>query len=144
MALSVLFSFAFASAMATAVHPATLGMTTPKPGCLWGGKMWPAGQQFKPNPCTFCNCVDGRAACAVADCAPPQCVDYVRDPNQCCPKCPNGSNCRAPDGTIIPAGKNVHINANTVCSCAGSGGFMMTSDALCSVTDHTVTPQVVN
>ncbi|XP_035676845.1 uncharacterized protein LOC118415970 [Branchiostoma floridae] len=49
------------------------------------------------------------------DCPCPPCVDDVRDPDRCCPSCPNGANCYAM-GTIIPAGRDVHVNGYT-CRC---------------------------
>ncbi|PVD39502.1 hypothetical protein C0Q70_02136 [Pomacea canaliculata] len=96
-------------------------LTTPGSVCTWNGHTFSEGEQYKPDPCTFCFCRDGRAACAVADCMMPSCVDPVRQPDKCCPVCPNGQNCRAFDGSIIPAGKQVKINDGTTCVCPTGG-----------------------
>ncbi|XP_076464742.1 von Willebrand factor C domain-containing protein 2-like [Babylonia areolata] len=101
-------------------------------GCTWQGKHYPEGHSFSPDPCTSCQCSGGQAMCAVMDCMMPACVDMVHSPDQCCPTCPNGPNCRAPDGTIIPAGQEVKIDSSTTCRCEQSH-FMMNSDAVCMV-----------
>ena len=45
---------------------------------------------WKPDPCTFCSCVNGRPRCFIVDCAPPPCSNFEVPPGQCCPVCPNG------------------------------------------------------
>ncbi|KAK7471528.1 hypothetical protein BaRGS_00035808 [Batillaria attramentaria] len=125
--LSLLASFVVAAHSAIITTPALAA------GCEWQGKWYAEGQQFNPDPCTFCNCQNGRAMCAVADCMMPACVDSKRDPTQCCPVCPNGNNCRAPDGTIIPAGQEVQLDAHTTCRCS-SQPFLFTGDAVCTKT----------
>ena len=45
---------------------------------------------WRPNPCTFCSCVNGQPRCVIQDCAFPPCSNYVVPPGQCCPVCPNG------------------------------------------------------
>ncbi|KAK6195228.1 hypothetical protein SNE40_000699 [Patella caerulea] len=84
--------------------------------CEWNGHHFPPGAQYKPNDCTFCQCDNGRAACAIADCFFTPCVDSVHKPGQCCNACPNGNNCYA-KGKIIPAGKEVPIDDFTFCTC---------------------------
>ena len=46
---------------------------------------------WRPDPCTFCSCVNGKPLCSVRDCAAPSCSNFVIPPGQCCPVCPNGS-----------------------------------------------------
>ena len=99
MAPTGILVFFTLSSMVVTVRSASLIATTPI-GCVWRGQWYPEGQEFKPDPCTFCNCISGRPMCAVADCAPPPCVDYVRDPNQCCPSCPNGKSSSNP--SVLP------------------------------------------
>ncbi|KAL8583305.1 hypothetical protein ACOMHN_057591 [Nucella lapillus] len=102
-------------------------------GCMHEGKWYPEGS-FQANPCSPCQCQGGRVFCAIVYCFPPPCVDAVRKPDHCCSTCPNGANCRAPDGSVISAGQSVQINADTTCSCPGGGhhmGFMGHSQALC-------------
>ena len=45
---------------------------------------------WKPDPCTYCRCVDGHPLCAVQGCAPPYCENYVAVKGRCCPVCPPG------------------------------------------------------
>ena len=58
-------------------------------GCVYNGKMYTEGS-FRPSPCEYCQCHNGRPMCAIADCMMPPCVDSVRPPDQCCATCPNG------------------------------------------------------
>lgn len=69
----------------------SLELTTPLvSGCYYQGSHYPLGS-FKPTPCEYCQCsISGQAMCAIADCAPPQCADYVHEKDKCCPTCPNG------------------------------------------------------
>lgn len=69
----------------------SLELTTPSvSGCYYQGSHYPMGS-FKPTPCEYCQCsISGQAMCAIADCAPPQCADYVHEKDKCCPTCPNG------------------------------------------------------
>ena len=102
MASNDLLVFFVVSCMVMMVHSASLETAAPieittvppivtvKPGCVWDGQSYPEGPEFRPDACTFCHCFQGRPMCAVADCFIPPCVDPVRDPNQCCPTCPNG------------------------------------------------------
>ena len=49
-----------------------------------------------------------------------------------------GNNCRAPDGTIIPAGQTVNISSTTICTCPNSG-FLMSNQAVCAIAPPDVT-----
>jgi len=115
-------------------------LATLKPGCHYQGKWYNEGEG-NGDLCQPCHCYSGRMACAIIDCFFQPCVDAVKDPQQCCPVCPNGSNCMAPDGTVIPANGTVYRpDANTECSC-GSGQHFGPSKALClhKAVLHTVT-----
>ena len=46
---------------------------------------------WRPDPCTFCSCVNGKPRCLVRDCAALSCSNHVTPPGQCCPVCPNDS-----------------------------------------------------
>ncbi|KAL8597423.1 hypothetical protein ACOMHN_050921 [Nucella lapillus] len=96
---------------------------TPPSQCTWNGHVIPEGHRFEPDPCTSCQCQHGLTTCMQSACALPDCVDFVRDPNQCCPVCPNGGNCRAPDGTIVPEGQEVTISTSQACRCRHTGLF---------------------
>lgn len=100
MAPTGILVFFAVSSMVMTVRSASLITATP-PGCVWNGQWYPEGPEFRPDPCTFCNCISGKPMCAVADCAPPSCVDYVRDPNQCCPSCPNGKSSSNPSLSFL-------------------------------------------
>ncbi|KAK7112333.1 hypothetical protein V1264_011804 [Littorina saxatilis] len=106
-------------------------------GCMHDGKWYPEGGSNN-NPCMPCHCYQGRMVCAIVDCFFTPCVDSVRDPTKCCPICPNGPNCRAPDGTVIPANGTVRLDADTTCKCDSHGalGFMSMNAAVCSKTAH--------
>ncbi|XP_052721316.1 von Willebrand factor C domain-containing protein 2-like [Crassostrea angulata] len=80
------------------------------------GNVYPVGS-FDPSPCEICQCSScGQAYCAIVDCFSVGCVDAVHEPNQCCPVCPNGRNCKAPDGTIIKHG-DTYSTAYMTCHC---------------------------
>ncbi|KAH9493190.1 von Willebrand factor C domain-containing protein 2-like [Bulinus truncatus] len=58
-------------------------------GCLYNKKIYMIGAEFKPSDCEFCRCSeDGNVACAIMDCARPQCPNPVKLKGQCCPVCP--------------------------------------------------------
>ncbi|MFT7818228.1 hypothetical protein AGIG_G24208 [Arapaima gigas] len=45
----------------------------------------------QPSPCEWCRCEpNNEVHCVVADCAVPECVNPVYEPEQCCPICKNG------------------------------------------------------
>ncbi|XP_061185808.1 von Willebrand factor C domain-containing protein 2-like [Saccostrea echinata] len=88
-------------------------------GCYYQGSYYPIGS-FKPTPCEYCQCTtSGQAMCAIADCFITPCVDAIHEKDKCCPTCPNGHNCKAPDGHIIKAGDTYHMNRYTTCHCDG-------------------------
>uniref|UniRef100_A0A4W3JGB8 von Willebrand factor C domain containing 2 like n=1 Tax=Callorhinchus milii TaxID=7868 RepID=A0A4W3JGB8_CALMI len=81
---------------------------------------------FQPSPCEWCRCeASSEAHCVVADCAVPECVNPVYEPEQCCPICKNGPNCFA-GSTIIPAGKEVKVDECTICHCSQNGDWWKT------------------
>ncbi|KAK7939641.1 hypothetical protein WMY93_002967 [Mugilogobius chulae] len=70
-----------------------------------------------PSPCEWCRCEpNNEVHCVVSDCAVPECVNPVYEPEQCCPICKNGPNCFA-GTTIIPAGIEVKVDDCTICRC---------------------------
>ena len=89
MAPTGVLVFLFLPCVMKMVFSASLATTAP-PGCVFQGQWFLEGHQFRPDPCTFCRCSNGMSMCLAADCAPPSCVDFVQDPNQCCASCPNG------------------------------------------------------
>ncbi|XP_078453587.1 von Willebrand factor C domain-containing protein 2-like [Lampetra planeri] len=93
--------------------------------CEYRGATYGLLQEFKPSPCERCRCeANGEVSCVVADCAVPECVNPVYEPEQCCPVCKHGANCYA-DTRVIPAGHEVRIDTCTVCSCPlpGNSGY---------------------
>ena len=59
-------------------------------GCVSYGAFFPS---WKPDPCTFCVCVDGQEECTISECGEePICHGYplVTKPGQCCPECDYG------------------------------------------------------
>ncbi len=45
----------------------------------------------QPSPCEWCRCEpNNEVHCVVSDCAVPECVNPVYEPEQCCPICKNG------------------------------------------------------
>ncbi|XP_078655694.1 kielin/chordin-like protein [Branchiostoma floridae x Branchiostoma belcheri] len=74
------------------------------PGCWEGDVLIPVGATYQPNPCTFCSCPYAGAtpSCAVMDCAPPPCENYVVPPGECCPVCPTPIGCQHEYGLILP------------------------------------------
>ncbi|KAK9537475.1 hypothetical protein VZT92_005088 [Zoarces viviparus] len=73
--------------------------------------------RYRPSPCEWCRCEpNNEVHCVVSDCAVPECVNPVYEPEQCCPICKNGPNCFA-GTTIIPAGIEVKVDDCTICRC---------------------------
>ncbi|KAG9339541.1 hypothetical protein JZ751_023684 [Albula glossodonta] len=59
--------------------------------CEYRGKAYKVLEEFKPSPCEWCRCEPSKEVhCVVADCAVPECVNPVYEPEQCCPICKNG------------------------------------------------------
>ncbi|XP_048754813.2 brorin-like [Ostrea edulis] len=88
-------------------------------GCYYQGSYHPVGP-FSPSPCEDCHCpTSGKVICAITDCFITPCVDAVHEKDKCCPTCPNGPNCKAPDGHIIKIGETYHMNSYTICHCDG-------------------------
>ncbi|XP_062574781.1 von Willebrand factor C domain-containing protein 2-like [Saccostrea cucullata] len=86
-------------------------------GCYYHGSYYPVGS-FNPTPCEYCQCTtSGQAMCAIADCVMTPCVDPIHEKDKCCPTCPNGHNCKAPDGHIIKVGDTYHMDHYTTCHC---------------------------
>ncbi|XP_072541552.1 von Willebrand factor C domain-containing protein 2-like isoform X1 [Salminus brasiliensis] len=76
-----------------------------------------SARSYRPSPCEWCRCEpNSEVHCVVADCAVPECVNPVYEPEQCCPICKNGPNCYA-GTTIIPAGIEVKVDDCTICRC---------------------------
>ncbi|XP_035029665.1 von Willebrand factor C domain-containing protein 2-like isoform X2 [Hippoglossus stenolepis] len=74
-------------------------------------------RSYRPSPCEWCRCEpNNEVHCVVSDCAVPECVNPVYEPEQCCPICKNGANCFA-GTTIIPAGIEVKVDDCTICRC---------------------------
>eukprot|EP00063_Salmo_salar_P054372 XP_014029207.1 PREDICTED: von Willebrand factor C domain-containing protein 2-like isoform X2 [Salmo salar] len=74
-------------------------------------------RRYRPSPCEWCRCEpNNEVHCVVSDCAVPECVNPVYEPEQCCPICKNGPNCFA-GTTIIPAGIEVKVDDCTICRC---------------------------
>ncbi|XP_051478895.1 von Willebrand factor C domain-containing protein 2-like isoform X1 [Apus apus] len=85
--------------------------------CEYHGKNYKVLEEFKPSPCEWCRCEPSNEVhCVVADCAVPECVNPVYEPEQCCPVCKNGPNCFA-GTTIIPAGIEVKVDDCNICHC---------------------------
>nr|XP_034354199.1 von Willebrand factor C domain-containing protein 2-like isoform X2 [Arvicanthis niloticus] len=85
--------------------------------CEYHGKNYKILEEFKPSPCEWCRCEPSNEVhCVVADCAVPECVNPIYEPEQCCPVCKNGPNCFA-GTTIIPAGIEVKVDDCNICHC---------------------------
>uniref|UniRef100_A0A4X1UQB9 von Willebrand factor C domain containing 2 like n=2 Tax=Sus scrofa TaxID=9823 RepID=A0A4X1UQB9_PIG len=62
--------------------------------CEYHGKNYKILEEFKPSPCEWCRCEPSNEVhCVVADCAVPECVNPVYEPEQCCPVCKNDLPC---------------------------------------------------
>ncbi|KAL4218565.1 hypothetical protein ACF0H5_023299 [Mactra antiquata] len=65
-----------------------------------------------PYPCT----VNGHHFCHPIPCPLPPCVDSITEHGICCPSCPDGPNCPAPDGHTIPWKHSEMIDGKN-CTC---------------------------
>nr|XP_011446063.2 brorin isoform X1 [Crassostrea gigas] len=87
-------------------------------GCYYRGSVYPFGW-FSTRHCESCQCsTSGQVMCMFNDCWQPACADPVQEKDYCCPTCPNGYTCKAPDGHIVKAGETYHLNSYTSCQCA--------------------------
>lgn len=85
--------------------------------CTYEGIEYPPGS-FKTHDCKECVCTDeGEVECTETKCFDYPCVDKVRQPGNCCPMCPNGQNCKAPDGTVVRYEEEYVMSENVVCVC---------------------------
>uniref|UniRef100_A0A8W8MMY7 VWFC domain-containing protein n=1 Tax=Magallana gigas TaxID=29159 RepID=A0A8W8MMY7_MAGGI len=85
--------------------------------CTYKGIEYPPGS-FKTHDCKECVCAgDGEMECTETKCFDYPCVDKVRRPGDCCPMCPNGQNCKAPDGTVVRYEEEYAMSENVVCVC---------------------------
>ncbi|XP_048757705.2 von Willebrand factor C domain-containing protein 2-like [Ostrea edulis] len=93
------------------------------PPCLYRGQQYPVGS-FQPSVCEHCQCsVSGQVTCAPQFCPPPECVDDVKDPSQCCPVCPNGKTCQITNSrTIIKFGER-YFDGGMECRCPSHGSL---------------------
>ncbi|XP_033761354.1 von Willebrand factor C domain-containing protein 2-like [Pecten maximus] len=84
--------------------------------CEYMGKLH-SSEVFRPNDCDWCRCdlVTGNVNCFGWECMsqPISCVDAVV--HNCCPKCPNGPNCRL-GNKIIPANQDYN-DGYRICRC---------------------------
>jgi len=72
---------------------------------------------WKPSPCEFCKCVDGKPECTIQDCAFPYCDNYVGVKGICCPICPPG-NCNPKDEVFYENDQlSWRLNPCTQCYC---------------------------
>uniref|UniRef100_A0A8W8M882 VWFC domain-containing protein n=1 Tax=Magallana gigas TaxID=29159 RepID=A0A8W8M882_MAGGI len=86
-------------------------------GCYYRGSVYPFGW-FSTRHCESCQCsTSGQVMCMFNDCWQPACADPVQEKDYCCPTCPNGYTCKAPDGHIVKAGETYHLNSYTSCQC---------------------------
>ncbi|KAK7110125.1 kielin/chordin-like protein [Littorina saxatilis] len=96
--------------------------TTLPPGCRdYGGDiipdLFPGGHWQSADGCRHCQCdQSGQAMCYHQDCVLAMCVDRESVPGQCCDTCPNGFNCRTPQGTVIAMHQSIVENGMN-CSC---------------------------
>nr|XP_011453030.2 von Willebrand factor C domain-containing protein 2-like [Crassostrea gigas] len=108
-------------------------------GCYYHGSFYPLGW-FRTNPCDSCMCYTrGYVSCAFGDCIfPALCADPVHEKDKCCPTCPNGYTCKAPDGHIVKAGETYHLNSYTSCQCDSHRMDMYNFSATCTEHDPSI------
>ncbi|XP_056616347.1 brorin [Triplophysa dalaica] len=101
--------------------------------CEFRGKIYSSLEEFKVSSCEKCRCEpSGEVLCSVSACPQTDCVDPEYEPDQCCPVCKSGPNCYA-DMAVIPAGREVKINACTICYCTyEEGTWRIERQATCS------------
>ncbi|XP_048099370.1 extracellular matrix protein FRAS1 [Alosa alosa] len=86
--------------------------------CSWEGVEYRDGEEWRPGPCSTCQCLSGRVQCSTAECQPITCKlseNLVIQPGQCCPQCvPNP--CLA-SGKEYKHGEQWQKNSCTTCVC---------------------------
>ncbi|XP_031426498.1 extracellular matrix protein FRAS1 [Clupea harengus] len=86
--------------------------------CSWEGLEYRDGEEWRPSPCSSCQCLSGRVQCSTAECQPITCKpseNLVIQPGQCCPQCvPNP--CLA-SGKEYKHGEQWQKNSCATCVC---------------------------
>ncbi|KAL2092357.1 hypothetical protein ACEWY4_012155 [Coilia grayii] len=87
--------------------------------CPWEGQEYRDGEEWRPGPCSRCQCLAGRVQCSTAACQPITCKpsdeNLVIQPGRCCPQCvPNP--CLA-SGKEYKHGEQWQKNSCTTCVC---------------------------
>ncbi|CAH1264530.1 Hypp3019 [Branchiostoma lanceolatum] len=122
------------------------------PHCEHDGVIYPVGASApSSDPCAhYCVCEShGHIQCIYSKSPrtcyvyPSPCVDPadVYDPDRCCPTqtCPNGRNCRNPNGgSPIPEGQSVNVNGQQCyCFVTTSPSGTYNTEVLCPITGLT-------
>ncbi|XP_072312538.1 thrombospondin-2-like [Eucyclogobius newberryi] len=55
--------------------------------CLMDGRVYVQGEEWDPDPCTYCGCTDGKVVCQQEACPPVSCIAPTFTDDQCCPVC---------------------------------------------------------
>uniref|UniRef100_A0AAV2LGT2 Thrombospondin-2-like n=1 Tax=Knipowitschia caucasica TaxID=637954 RepID=A0AAV2LGT2_KNICA len=55
--------------------------------CLKDGRVYVPGEEWDPDPCTYCGCMEGKVVCQHETCAPVSCISPTFMDDKCCPEC---------------------------------------------------------
>ncbi|XP_013412584.1 kielin/chordin-like protein isoform X2 [Lingula anatina] len=110
-------------------HPVP-GQCCPNCGqCMYDGRVYEEGQQFRPEPCKQCNCQRGNVFCKAVRCPPLNCTYTVQEPGECCEKC---KDCMY-QGKEYDSGSTWLSPDNPCMSCQCLGGIVTCAEINCVV-----------
>ncbi|XP_038068738.1 zonadhesin-like isoform X3 [Patiria miniata] len=84
--------------------------------CVDGATTRQSGEQWRPDACQTCNCVNGSIICLSRDCALPCANPIPPSAGQCCGSCPEDPSCIV-DGTEYQHGETWTEEPCQVCEC---------------------------
>ncbi|ESO97216.1 hypothetical protein LOTGIDRAFT_174500 [Lottia gigantea] len=102
--------------------------------CTFEGKTYSNNEVIDTDPCRPLQCIEGEVPLLIIECVNAPCADYEVQSGDCCATCPNGPNCRLPDGTLMPGDETRTLVDGRDCFCLRSYSFGIrprNPDAMC-------------
>ncbi|XP_063970830.1 kielin/chordin-like protein [Lytechinus pictus] len=108
-------------------------------GCLFEERLYNSGENFRPDDCRQCNCVNGNVLCIEQECPLLTCANRVRDIGQCCERC---AGCTY-EGFEYSNGESWVSALNPCLTCQCQDGMTVCTEIRCLTPDFCTTPQYV-
>lgn len=114
-------SYVIVVAMATTMcNAASVQVVASRKLCAYDNVTYEAGEKFRPDACTFCQCPrhGGRPQCAIQDCqSEPDCVQMHKEETDCCGTCLVFGCLNPADGRVYFPGAPVSDTPCERCHC---------------------------